>query len=86
MTAGVCVGCFQQYAYMLFYKRLTTAPRDTSSVVESKRAGQQCDVSKDDVNDGDDSHGSGTDDDFVVYGHDDVAWTGMYIDYFYNAQ
>jgi hypothetical protein len=70
---------------MLFYKRLLVAPRDASSAKESKVKGGERDVTEKDVHDGDGADGSGTDDDFMVYGHDDVVWTGMVIDFFYNT-
>jgi len=67
---------------MLFYKRIFVASRDASSAEDSNMNGGVQDVTEKDVQGGDGEDGYETDEDFMVYGHDDVAWTGMvYISY-----
>ena len=52
---------------MLFYKRVLVAPRDASCAEERKAKGKERDAAEEDV-----------DDEFMVFGHEDVAWTGMW--------
>ena len=49
----------------------------SSNARNNRGTGQHRDESRDVVDDGDDLHGSETDNEFAVSGHDDVAWTGM---------
>jgi len=70
-------GRFQQCAYMLFYKRIFVASRDASNTENSNMNGGLQDATEKDVHNKDGEDGYETDDDFMVYGHNDVAWTGM---------
>jgi hypothetical protein len=85
MTGGVCFPCYQQCAYMLFYKRILVDPSNASNAEERKSKRKERDVTEENVDEGDGEDGLETDDEFMVFGHDDVAWTGMEPDHPYNT-